>query len=190
MRRSYAILFALVVLLSTVMSVQAVEYKSIERHSGSSAYASWTQTNSNVTTSTSLSVSETEDGTDIYLDIYTSGPGFWSGKSGYTLIQDDVFKVNKKLNSASLSEVEIDVYNWYTGQTETLTVKADWTGNGDLSTGSSSYSSRNGDYIWKSSESSSSREASATGSTNGFDFGVTPYASLSNFKSAYIIMEK
>ena len=98
--------------------------------------------------------------------------------------------MDKKLNSASLSEVEIDVNNLYTGKTDTLAVKANWTGVGDISGGSSSYSSRNGDYVWKSSDSSTFRKASATGSIDGLSLETSSSASLSNFKSAYMSMEK
>lgn len=190
MRKLCTVLLTLVVLLSTTMSVQALESKSIERHNGASAYAGWFETNDNVTVYTYLSVTETDDGNDIYVSTSTYGPDFWSDKSGYLFTKDNVFKINKKLNSASLSAVEIEVYDWYTGETETLTVKADWIGKGDISGGSSKYSSNNGDYMWKSNDSSNYRDASATGSINGLDLGASSYASLSNFKYAYMSMEK
>lgn len=190
MRKSYVILFALVVLLSTAMSVQALESKTIERHNGASASASWDEVNGDITTSTSLSVNEADDGTNIYFEICTSGPDYWSWKSGSMFTQDDVLSIDKKLNSASLSDVPIEVYDWNTGAMETLTVKADWVGKGTISKGSSSYSSKNGDYVWKSSDSSSYRDASATASVNGLDLGASSYASLSNFKSASISMNK
>jgi hypothetical protein len=190
MRKLYTALLTLVVLLSTTMSVEALESKTIERHNGASAYASWCKTNGNATIYTYLSVTETDDGTDIYVSTYTYGPDYYSDKSGYMFTKDNVFKIDKKLNSASLSEVQINAHDWYTGETETLTVKANWLGMGDVSTGSSSYSSKNGDYVWKSSDSSKYRGASATCSINGLDLGISPDASLSNFKSAYISMEK
>lgn len=190
MRKLCTVLLTLVVLLSTTMSVQALESKSIERCNGTSAYAGWFETNDNVIVYTYLSVTETDDGTDIHVSTSTHGPDFWSEKSGYLFTKNNVFKVNNKLNSASLSAVKIEVYNWYTGETETLTVKADWIGKGDISGGSSKYSSKNGDYMRKNSESSNSRDASATGNINGYDLGASSYASLSNFKSAYMSMNK
>ena len=104
--------------------------------------------------------------------------------------EDDVFSIDKKLNSASLSEVQIDVYDWNTGVSETLTVNADWIGKGDVSRSSSKSISKSGNYVWKSSDSSKYRDASATGSINGLDLGISSYASLSNFKNAYISMDK
>ncbi len=190
MRKSYTVLLTLVVLLSTTMSVQALESKTIERHNGASAHARWFETNDNVTVYTYLSVTETDDGTDIHVSTSMHGPDFWSDKSGYLFTKDNVFKINNGLNSASLSAVKIEVYNWYTGETETLTVKADWIGKGDISGDSSKYSSKNGDYMRKNSESSNSRDASAIGSINGYDLGASSYASLSNFKSAYMSMNK
>jgi hypothetical protein len=190
MRKSYVILFTLVVLLSTAMSVQAMEFKIIERSNGASASADWYETNGDMTTDKYLSVTETDDGTDIYLEIYTYGPDYWSGKSGYMCTQDDVFSIDKKLNSASLSEVEIEVCDWDAGVSETLTVNADWIGKGGISRDSYTSRSQSGNYVWKSSGSSKYRDASATCSINGLDLGASSYASLSNFKSAYMSMEK
>ena len=47
----------------------------------------------------------------------TSEPYYWyssSSKSGCLFTKDNVFKIDKKLNSASLSEVEINVNDWKT----------------------------------------------------------------------------
>lgn len=190
MKKVYTALLTLVVLISTTTSVEALESKTIERHNGASAYAEWYEINNNATTHTYLSVTETNDGTDIYVSTYTYGPDYWSEKSGYMFTEDNVFRIDKKLNSASLSEINIDVNDWYTGETETVAVKADWIGQGDVSKGSSTYSSKNGDYVWKSSDSSKYRDASATGSINGYDLGISSYAGLYSFKSAYMSMEK
>jgi hypothetical protein len=190
MRKPYVILLALLVLLSTAMSVQALGSKTIERHNGASASASWDEINGDITTSKYLSVTESDYGTDIYLEIYTWGPDYWSGKNGYFSTQDDVFSINKNLNSASLSDVQIDVCDWNTGVSETMTVNADWIGKGDVSRSSSKSISKSGNYVWKSSDSSKYRDASATGSINGMDLGISSYASLSNFKNAYISMTK
>ncbi len=74
MRKTYTILFTLIVLLSMAMSAEALESKTIERHNGASAYADWSETNGNIITDTYLSVTKANDGTDIYLDIYTWDP--------------------------------------------------------------------------------------------------------------------
>ncbi|MDY0129953.1 MAG: hypothetical protein RBR63_07190, partial [Methanosarcina vacuolata] len=72
----------------------------------------------------------------------------------------------------------------------TVTIGADWTGTGEISTGSSTSKSTTGDYVWRSSENSKYRGASVTGSINGLDLGISTDASMSNFKSAYMSMEK
>jgi len=190
MRKLCTALLTLVVLISTTTSVEALESKTIERHNGASAYAEWYEINNNATTYTYLSVTETNDGTDIYVSTYKYGPDYWSEKSGYMFTEDDVFSIDKKLNSASLSEINIDVNNWYTGETDTVTIGADWTGTGEISTGTSTSKSTTGDYVWRSSENSKYRGASATGSINGLDLGISTDASMSNFKSAYMSMEK
>jgi hypothetical protein len=71
MRKSYTIIFALIALLSMTMGVQALESKEIVRQNGAYASADWVETNDGVTTYTYLSVTETCDGTDIYVSMWT-----------------------------------------------------------------------------------------------------------------------
>lgn len=201
MRKLYTMIFTLMLLLSTAMSVDALESKEVSRQNGVYAFADWTETNGNVTTYTYLSVDETNKGTNIYVSTYTYDreTGYYSDKWGSMNTQDDVFSIDKKLSSASLSQVKIVLYEWYYDETEgyytseeagTLIVKADWTGIGDLSKGSFKYASKDGDFVFRSTESSLSRDASVTGSINGEDLGSQYYAGMVSFKSAYMSMKK
>lgn len=198
MRKLRTLIFALIVLLLTAMSVQALQYKTIERYSGASASADWVETNGDTTIYKYISVSKTNDFTDIYLEIYTSGPDYWGYDSGYLCTDENVFKIDKKLNSASLSNVDINLYGGYYDEDGyyipddggTVTVSADWIGKGDISTDSSISRSQSGNFFWKSSSSSKYRDASAIGSINGLDLGASSYASLYSFKSASMTMEK
>jgi hypothetical protein len=194
MRKIFSVTFALVVLLLFATSVQALEYKTIQRDNGASASAWWSKTDGNLITDTYLSATKSNDGTDIYLNTYTwdttTGETV-NDEYGYMFTTDDVFSMDKKMNSASLSEVPINVYNWYTGETETLKVTADWAGTGEVQKGSSTSVSTSGDYRFKSASSSNYRTATATGSVNNNDLGQTDNnGDLSTFKSAYIDMEK
>lgn len=193
MRKIFSVTFALIVLLCLATSVQALQSKTIQRDNGASASASWSKTDGDLITNNYLSVTKSNAGTDIYLDVYTwdsTNGNFVNEKSGYMFTKDDVFSIDKKLNSASLSNVDVEVYNWDTDKTEILPVMADWSGTGDVSTGSSSYASTDGDYRFRSTSSSSYRDASATGSINNNDLGQSNYGSLNSFKNAYIDMMK
>ncbi len=192
MKKLNTLVFALMVLLSITISATAMDYKTINRQNGVSAYADWTDTNGDVSTYTDLFVMKTDDGTDIGVSIctYDTVTGISSCKSGYKLTQDNVFSIDQKLNSAGLSEVDIDVYDWNTGTAETLKVKAGWTGTGDAAKGSFKYTSKYGDYTMKGSSSSISREATAAGSINGNDLGTSDFGGLAKFKSAYMEMKK
>lgn len=194
MRKVFSVTFALIVLLSFATSVQALESKTIQRDNGDSAWASWSNaTCCDQITNTYLSAVESDDGTDIYLEIYT-----WNTTTGETVSDEygsmftthDVFSIDKKLNSASLSEVPINVYNWYTGEVKTLNVTANWTGTGEVQKGSSTSVSTSGDYRFKSTSSSTYRTATATGSVNNNNLGQINVAGLNKFKSAFIDMEK
>jgi hypothetical protein len=188
MRKIFSVTFALIVLLSFATSVQALEYKTIQRDNGASASAWCSRTDGNLITDTFLSATESHDGTDIYLDYYT-----WDATTGYTVDDEhgymfttvDVFSIDKKLNSASLSEVPINLYNFDTGEVKTVNVKAEWTGTGEISRGSYTSVSTSGDYRFKGTSSSNSRTATATVSLNNKDLGQTN-GNLYNFKSAYI----
>ena len=199
MRKSHTIIFALIALLSMTMSVQALESKEIVRQNGAYASADWVETNDGVTTYTCLSVTETNDGTDIYVSMWTYDEvtGYSSDKYGYMFTEDDVFSIDKKLNSASLSEVEIVVDEWYynemgeyTYETGTMTVGADWIGIGDTSRGSYKYVSKDGDYVFRSTENSLFREATVTGLIDGINLGSQSSASLVKFKTASMNMKK
>ena len=193
MRKVFSITFALIVLLSLATGVQALESKTIQRDNGASACASWSKTDGNLITDTYLSATESRDGTDIYLGTYTwdiTNGTTVNDEYGYIFTTDDVFSIDKKLNSATLSEVQINVYNWYTGEVKTLNVTADWTGTGEVQRGSSTYVSTSGDYRFRSTSSSNYRTATAACSVNNKDLGQNNDGSLSNFKSAYIDMEK
>src|SRR3990172_4856772 len=119
MKKLYTIVFALVVMLSMIMSATALQYKTIYRQNGVAAYADWSETNGDISKYTDLFVQKTDDGTDIVLSIctYNMATSYWSCKSGYSVTQDNVFSMEGKgkLNSASLSEVNIVVNDWETG---------------------------------------------------------------------------
>jgi|GEM_PF-600937 len=194
MKKAFSVTFALIVLLLFATSVQAMESKTIQRDNGASASASWSNaTCCNQITNTYLSAVKSNDGTDIYLEIYT-----WNTTTGETVSDEygsmfttnDVLSIDKKLDSASLSKVPINVYNWYTGEVKTVNVTADWTGTGEVEKGSSTSVSTSGDYRFKSTSSSTYRTATARGSVNNNDLGKNNVASLSKFKSAFIDMEK
>lgn len=199
MKKLYTIGFVLMVLFSMTMSVGALEYKTIYRHNGMSAYADWVEsTPEDLTTDTFLGVTKSNDGTDIYLSIYTyDTAGYWSYKYGYKFIKDDVFSIDKRLNSASLKAVQIYLYQWHCdedGCWETpeglVTVEATWTGTGDISKGGYKWMSKYDDYMAKGSDSSLSRSATAKGSINGDDLGTSNYGGLAKFKTAYMSMKK
>ena len=194
MKKSFIVAFALVILLSMAMGTQALASKTIERNNGESASASWTETDGNMVTDTYLSATKTNEGTDVYVEIWTrdiTNDNYWAGKSGYIFTKDNIFSMDRKLNSASLSEVKLEVHDWKTDEKEPLTVRADWTGIGGVSKGSVKSSSTGGDYTFRSSESSTYREALVKGSINNCDMGEkNPVGTLVKFKSALMSMEK
>jgi hypothetical protein len=200
MRKLYGAAFALIVLLSVTMSAIALTSKTIYRQNGESAYADWMEMiTENLTTDTYLAVTQSDVGTDFYLSICTYDMmGNGSCKYGYRFIQDNILSIDKKLDSASLDAVQIDLYQWNCDENGfcwetpagTATIQAQWTGTGDIQKGSYKWMSRYNDYMEKGSSSSRSRDATATGSividSDSRDLGPSNYGGLATFHTSSV----
>lgn len=192
-KKFYALTLALILLLSMVTSAAALEYKEMAHLSGTYALAGWTNTDENTIISTDLIAVKTPAGTFVFLSIsaFDKMTGNFSYKYGYTLTQSNVFHASTgNLNSARLSEVDIEVSDPENDEQEIVTVKANWTGKGEILKGSSKFISKSGDCIIRSSDSSSYREATATASINNLDAGENYFAKLVTFKSISMEMKK
>jgi hypothetical protein len=196
MKKLFTSLFVLMVLLSLSISAEAFDSKSIYRTNGMAASASWFENTDSVDSGTFINVMETDDGTDIYVDIWTydKAAEVWSDKWGYLFTQEDVFTIDKKLKSATLVPVDIVLYgydsNTDTSTEETMTIAAQWTGEDDVIKSSSKYIFKYDDFISKYSDNSMFREATATGSINNDDLGPSDFGELIKFKSVSMDMEK
>ncbi len=191
MRKIYTLGFVLMVLLSMTMSAAALESKTIFRQSGVAAVASWSDETPDGTTFTGLAADETNDGTDVFVFIDTPT----TFKFGSIFTQEDVFDINNKLTTATLSPVQMNlsVFNSSTEEfigEETITIQAQWTGVGDLTKNSFKFMSKSDEFTAKFSDSSTIRDASATGSINSQELGTSDFAELIKFKSASMTMEK
>ena len=199
MKKIYMLVLAFMVLFSMTMSVEALQQKMIYRQNGVSAYADWTKTTGDLTTDTFLSVTQSNIGTDISMSICTYDiTGNWSCKSGYMFTQDNVFSMDKKLDSASLKAVQIDLFyricdeNGMCSQTPagTANIEATWTATGKVSTGSYKWMSKDGNYMEKGSSSSSSRTATAQGTLNNEELGTSAFGGMAKFKSVDMWLTK
>ncbi len=182
MKKIYTLGFVLMVLLSMTMSAAALEFKQKTLNNGDAASAAW----SDGSTSTFLSVFQTQGQTNIFVDVCTA----FSCKFGSIFTIDNVFDVDKKLNTATLAPVKIDLFDFNTGTVETVTIQAQWTGVGDLTKSSFTLKSKSGDFTAKFSDDTLMRDASATGSINGQDLGTSQFANLFSFKDVSIITVK
>jgi hypothetical protein len=164
MKKLYTFSIGLIVLLLMAASASAAS-DSKTSGSGADGYATWDFTNDDGQSMYAyIDVYEEPDGnTTIYLgfsyydadDVYHS---FW----GDMTTTEDVFTVDKRLASASLSEVSIDG-NYYTEEAGssigTATITADWTGVEDIA--KITYTVKDGTFY---SVKGTSRDAIATGS--------------------------
>ena len=199
MKKLFTGVFVLMVLLSMAISAEAFDSKSIYRDDGLGASASWYEYNDGVDSGTYIYVTETDDGTDVYVNTWTHDQesDVWTDSWGFLFTTEDVFTVDKKLESATLSiddfvlttcayDPEMD----YTCTDETVSIKAEWTGKGKVMKSSSKYISKYVDFMSKYSDNTWFREATATGSIGKEELGTSDFAELIKFKSVSMYMEK
>ncbi|MGB9929894.1 MAG: hypothetical protein ACPK85_16100 [Methanosarcina sp.] len=178
MKKIYGVLCVFIVLFSTAVSVNASEQKNVEKEDSMSASAEWVKTTGDKTITYLLTATETGSEQDkISLMIYTDGPEYFAGKSGQVQVKDSAFKIDAKLNSASLSQVKVKVSDSCTGKEEIITVSANWKGKGEFTKGNYQTFINDG-KITKSSGTLLSREAIATGSINGKKLGTSYFAGM------------
>lgn len=164
MKKVYTLAACIVVLFLMAASASAAS-DSKTSGSGASGSATWQFTNDDVQSmDTYIDVYENIDGsTEIYLSCYYNDVnGVYHSFWGSMTTTDDVFTVNKKLASASLSEVSIDgqYYDDETGYySGTATIAADWAGVGDIT--QVKYTVKDGTFY---SVKGTTRDATATGS--------------------------
>lgn len=107
---------------------------------------------------------------------------------GYGTISSDNFQTQGRLDGATL-DATLTGHNYLTDSDHTVSINVDWTGEGDYSSGKSSYHYRSGDYMYNGNYVSFNRQATATGTIGGditMELGNSSWGSLYNAKSGSI----
>lgn len=168
MKKLYTFSIGLIVLLLMAASVSAAS-DSKTSGSGADGSATWDFTTDDGRSMYAyIDVYENPSGsTDIYVSFnYDDVNGVYHSFYGSMMTTDDIFTVDKKLASASLSEVSVNGYYYYydpanyeSGSSSgTATITADWTGVGDIT--KIKYTVKDGIFY---SVKGTSRDAIATG---------------------------
>jgi hypothetical protein len=186
-----------VLLLAMVTVIQPVyaepKDKLIIRNDGVFANANWHEERiDGVTVDTLLFVSEHDKGTDIFIEILVFDPdGLSTGQLGYVFTTENVFDISKKLKTATLSPIELElcIFDEITAECvpSTFTLEAHWTGIGESSKTKTKDSIKGKDFRAKFSETTLDRQAIATGSLGGSDLGESKFADLGRFKTVEMI---
>ena len=107
---------------------------------------------------------------------------------GYGTITSENFQTQGRLDGATL-DATLTGHNYLTESDHIITVNIDWTGEGDYSSGKSSYHYRSGEYMYNGNYVSFYRQATATGTIGGdikMDLGSSSWGSLYNAKTGYV----
>jgi hypothetical protein len=130
-----------------------------------------------------LEVFETEAGTNIVVQLATEEGNI---AEGFTTIDPNVFEIDNKLTSATLSPVTIEVIISDESSnpigTAEITVQATWEGIGDILTQKSKFKEDLDGFSQKVKGSDESRRAIAEGSIDNADLGTADVANLFAFK--------
>jgi len=109
---------------------------------------------------------------------------------GYTSIQPGAFTTQGKLEAATL-DLLVGGYDYLAdpAQAKTVTIKVQWTGEGEYSSGNSNYHYRSSTYDYNGHYIGLYRQASATASISGdinLNLGNSLYGYLSDVKAGYV----
>jgi hypothetical protein len=143
-----------------------------------------------------LNAFETEAGTDIrvQLETFEIETGEHNFLEGFTTIDQNVFDAEKKLTSATLSPVtmQVDVFDEHFNLigTAEITIQATWDGTGDLATSKDNQHIKSDNFSVKFKGSSLFREATAEGSINNANLGTSDAAQLNAFKQVEMTVSK
>src|SRR3989344_2242084 len=192
MRKLLILIIATFVVFGFSATAQAFEYKSMMRMNGVAAFADWYSEDEGTSIYSYLQVVETKSGTDVMFFTCTEwvegDENFSSCKDGYLFTTDDVFSVDKKLNTATLSVADLELWDWNAGTFEFVTLEAVWNGTGDLMKGSFKVVDKFDNVTQKFSDRSTMRDAMANAEVGGMDLGDSVYGGIAQFRDMEIFM--
>jgi hypothetical protein len=184
--------------LMTITPAYAVSAKDkvIERNQGDGGSAEWSDISLEVpgvgaVVYAELFVAETEEGTDIFVALNTEEGNF---AQGFTTIDQNIFDANKKLTSATLSPLTIEVSVFdeslnFIGTAE-INIQGIWQGTGDLLTQKANLHTKSDEFSIKSKESFLVRAAIAEGRINNANLGTSDFAELFASKQAIMTVSE
>jgi hypothetical protein len=108
--------------------------------------------------------------TEIYVTQSSPSKYFWHGSKSTI---ENIFDMDKQLDTATLSPVSINMYNITGAFVKTINIQTQWTGIDSVQTDK---------YI---NVKFYERNATATGSENDVDMGHTNYAKLERYEGVY-----
>ena len=170
--------------------------KVIIRNNGIFANANWhEQRGDGTSVDTLLFVSEHDKGTDIFIEILVFDPdGISTGQFGYLFTTENVFDISRKLETAILLPIELElcIFDEETGECEpsTLTLEVHWTGVGEATKIKTKDSIKGKDFKSRFSGTTIDRQATASGSLGRYDLGESMFADLGRFKTVEMTFNK
>ncbi len=170
--------------------VDALQYKSMSRTNGTAAFGVWSsQPEPGVYTDTYVAANKTKTGTEVYFDqcTYDSNVDVFTCRGGWGQFGSSVFSIDRKLQTAALSPVSLEVWDW-DGNMTTVTVDADWLGDGPLQRGVTNVMDRFGDTMFKFHANSTFRDATATANLDGSGLGDSSFAGMVQYRTADFFM--
>jgi hypothetical protein len=170
--------------------------KVIVRDQGTGALAFWDDINVEVpdvgtVLQAEIRAFETEAGTDIIVGLILEDGNF---AFGFTTIDQNVFEIDKKLTSATLSPVtvEVTIFDDFFNEigTAAVTVQATWEGFGDTLTQKAKVNTNFEGFSEKFKGSLQVRGATAEGSIDNLNLGTTDLAQLRAFKQVVMTVSE
>jgi hypothetical protein len=211
--KSAITVIVVLVLFASIQTASAQPFSTNIKYKGISADAYWQSEQNGIYTDVYVFASEYStqeksekyNGSGAYVGIYQYTIGNevcqeWEGGTicwneyiplksffGYTGSAPSTFQNSGRLGSATL-DTTLNGYDYMTDSAKSVTINANWIGDGEYSTGNGHYNYRSGSYSYSGHYVGTDRAAIATATISGdmtLDLGSSSYGYLHNTKAGY-----
>ena len=192
MRIMQKVLLTFAVLSLPVSTLAAAPYKYMTRTNGNQAIAQWDDVNGNTETYTFLIADVSDQGAFVAISQCNTDLNTFTVSClfGFASPSANVFSTDKKLSTATLSPVQVDLYDDSFSYVKTVTVQASWTGQGKSTKSLTNVHAKYDSFQETYRNRATARDATATGSIDGTSIAGLEDGYLVQYRSADFFMVK
>lgn len=190
MKRFLVGVIALGVMLVPLATSAAAPYKDMFRTNGNGAVAEWYTENEGMGQYAFVLADSSDQGLFVgvqtcSINLVTYEASCWTG---FAFPESSSFMMDKKMNTASLAPIMVELWDDTGLNMQTVEVMVDWTGMGSTYKSKTNVISKYGTFKENYHDRATLRDADATGSIDGMDLEGLLYSQMASYRVADFLM--